>query len=114
MPHHCWSRQAAAAEPPCPHASTSVAEPQPLIPPMLDAPHAILPDIATFSSPCTVGYRSLTPDVAVYLQIADSSLHRSSPDLPSSFGQHCSPAIHSVGHLVTTVSFSDISYQQLT
>ncbi|KAG6470248.1 hypothetical protein ZIOFF_071312 [Zingiber officinale] len=29
-------------------------------------------------------------------------------------GQHCSPAIHSVGHLVTTVSSSDMSYQQLT
>ncbi|KAG6503136.1 hypothetical protein ZIOFF_035426 [Zingiber officinale] len=31
-----------------------------------------------------------------------------------SSGQHCSPAIHSVGHLVTTVSSSDMSYQQLT
>ncbi|KAG6517936.1 hypothetical protein ZIOFF_021336 [Zingiber officinale] len=29
-------------------------------------------------------------------------------------GQHCSPAIHSVSHLVTTVSSSDMSYQQLT
>ncbi|KAG6506507.1 hypothetical protein ZIOFF_031831 [Zingiber officinale] len=171
MLHHSWSRQIVAAEPPCPHASTSGAEPQPLISadarrtPCDSARHCrLLPlplllswnPIRERPAPVASSYRHrspcLLPSPSSHRRCPKSSTspssrhesrwisaHRNSDHwilvplhrwyrlvidplggtdfihrIRLSSGQHCSPAIHSVGHLVTTVSFSDMSYQQFT